>query len=219
MHRVPAAGRPDDLDLRRLGEQADRLVVDAVDCVDLARDQRVEAGRAVVDDRHVGAVQPAAALLPVVGTLLEHDPDAGIELLERERARPDGLRPVLEALRNHEDVIVGQRIGQVGVGRVERKLDLVLVELLDVGHRLHRRRAAGLGVAAVQVERVDRVVGGELLSVRELDPLSQVEDPVLGPVLRLEALGQFGDAAFRPAPHSTRPLNRPWLTSIITESL
>ena len=56
---------------------------------------------------------------------------------------------------------------------------------------LQRAGPAGLGVAAVQVQRVDGVVGGELLAVRELDALAEVENPVLGAVLRLPALGQI----------------------------
>ena len=136
-------------------------------------------------------VEMAAPFLPVVAGLLERDAYARIELVEAEGAGSDRLRPILEPIRHHSDVVVGQRIGQVGVGRGERELNLVLVQLLDVGDRLQRAGAAGLGVAPVQVERVDGVVGGELLAVRELDPLAEIEDPVLRAVLRLEALGQI----------------------------
>ena len=44
----------------------------------------------------------------------------------------------------------------------------------------------------MQVQRVDGVVGGEFLAVRELDAFAKIEDPVLGAVLRLEALGKRG---------------------------
>ena len=59
-HRVPAAGGAHDLDLGRLRQQRHRLVVDAVDRVDLAGDQGVEPSRAVVDDRDLDGVEPAA---------------------------------------------------------------------------------------------------------------------------------------------------------------
>ena len=62
----------------------------------------------------------------------------------------DRLGPVLEAVRHHVHVIVGQCVGQVGVGRGQRNLNLVFVELLDVGDRLERACAAGLGVTAMQ---------------------------------------------------------------------
>ena len=64
-------------------------------------------------------------------------------------------------------MIVGKGVGQVGVGRYKRDLDLVLVELLDVGDRLQRAGAARLGAPA-QVQRVNRVVGGEFLAVSDL---------------------------------------------------
>jgi hypothetical protein len=49
-------------------------VIDAVDGVDLAGDQRVEPRRAVIDDRDLDAVEMAAAFLPVVAGLLQRDP-------------------------------------------------------------------------------------------------------------------------------------------------
>ncbi len=134
----------------------------------------------------------APPLFPVVLVLLQRNPHAGIELVEDEGAGSDRLRPVLEPVRNHEDVIVGQGVGQVRVRPVQRNLNLVFVELLDVGHRLEGARAARLGVAAMQVQRIDRVVRGEFLAVGELDAFAKVEDPVFGAVRRLEALGELG---------------------------
>ena len=43
----------------------------------------------------------------------------------------------------------------------------------------------------MKIERVDRVVGGEFLAVRKGHALAQVEDPVLGAVIRLPALRQL----------------------------
>ena len=177
--------------LGALRQQRDRLVVDAVDGVDLAGNQSIEPRGPVVDDRDLDAVEPAAPFLPVVAGLLERDAHARIELVQAEGASPDRLGPILEAIRHHVHMIVGQSIGQVRVRPVQRNLYLILVELLDVGDRLERARAAGFGVASMQVERVDGVVGGELLTVRELDPLAQVEDPVLSAVPRLVAFGQI----------------------------
>ena len=190
-NREPAARRAHDLDARRLRQQGDSLVIDPVDRVHLPGDQRVEARRAVVDDGHVHAIEKAFALLPVRPDLLEPDPHAWIEVFEHERARADRLRPVLEAVRNHHEMIVGEPIGEIGVGGGERDLDLVIVELLDVGDALHRSRAARFRVATVEVEGIDRVVGREFLAVREGHALAQLEDPVLGAVGRLPALRQF----------------------------
>ena len=121
---VPAAGRAHDFDARRLGEKADGLVIDAVDNVDLTRHQRVQASGGVVDDRNVSAVQKTAPLLPVIGSLLEEDPDAWVELFQGEGSGSNRFRPVLEVGRNHEDVIVGQRVRKVEFRGVERELNL-----------------------------------------------------------------------------------------------
>ncbi len=177
--------------LGSLRQQGHRLVVDAVDRVDLARDQRVETRGPVVDDGHVHAVQKAFALLPIRSRLLEPDPDSRIEVFEHERTGADRLRPVLEAVRNHHEMIVREAIRKIGVGSGERNLDLVVVELLDVGDVLHRGGAAGLRVAAVEVERIDRVVGIEFLAVRKGHAFAKVQDPVFGAVGRLPALRQF----------------------------
>ena len=115
----------------------------------------------------------------------------GSKLSSTKAPGADRLRPVLEAVRHHQKVIVGKAIGKVGVGGGERDLDLMVVELLDVGDALHRRGAAGFRFAPVKVERIDRVVGGEFLAVREGHALAQLEDPVLGAVGRLPALRQL----------------------------
>ena len=166
-------------------------MIDAVDRVDLAGDQRVEPRGPIVDDGHVNAIQKAFALLPVRPDLLDRDAHARIELVEDKGPRADRLRPVLEAVRDHQEMIVRETIGQVGVGSGERDLDLVIVELLDVGDALHRSGAARFRVAPVEVERVDRVIGSEFLAIREGHAFAQVQDPVLGAVGRLPALRQF----------------------------
>src|ERR1700680_2051828 len=43
----------------------------------------------------------------------------------------------------------------------------------------------------MQVKRIDRIVRGEFLTVGEFYSLAEIEDPVLGAVLRLIALGKF----------------------------
>ena len=134
----------------------------------------------------------AAAFFPIIGVLLKRDAHAGIEFFEPERAGSHRVRPVLEAVRDDQDVIVCQAIGQVRVARVERHLDLVRVELLDVGDRRQRGLAAGLGVAAMIVQRVNGVVGIEFLAVGEFDALAKVEDPFFGAVLGFPASGEVG---------------------------
>ena len=90
-------------------------------------------------------------------------------------------------------MIVGEHIGEIRVGRVEGDLDLVSREFLDVLDRLHRAGRARLGLAAMQVQRIDRVVRVEILAVGEFDALAQVQHPFGGAVLALPARRQFGD--------------------------
>src|SRR6185437_16992929 len=52
--------------------------------------------------------------------------------------------------------------------------------------------AARFRIAPVEVQRVYRVIGDELLAVRERHALAQVEGPGLGAVGRLPALRQLG---------------------------
>ena len=136
-NREPAARRAHNFDARGLRQQSDSLVIDPIDRVHLPGDQRIEAGGAVVDDSHVHAVEKALALLPVGPRLLQPNADPRVEVFKHKRTRADRLRPVLEAIGNHHEVIVGHPIGEIGVGGGEGDLDLVIVELLDVGDPLH----------------------------------------------------------------------------------
>ncbi len=102
-HRVPAARRAHDLELRRLGEQRHGLVVDAVDGVDLARDQRVDARRAVVDDRDVRCRRDGRALPSSTSrTFLSEMRTPGSNFSSSNAPVPTGLRPVLEPVRHHQ---------------------------------------------------------------------------------------------------------------------
>src|ERR1700684_3191327 len=88
-------------------------------------------------------------------------------------------------------MVVGQPIRKIGVGGGKRDLNLVIVELLDVRDALHRSRAARFCVAPVEVERINCVVGRELLAVGESYAFAQLEYPILCAVGRLPALSQF----------------------------
>ena len=108
-YREPAAGSAHNLDPRGFGQQSHSLVVDPVDRVHLAGDQRVETRGAVVDDGDVHAVEKTADHPSSRPSLLEPDPYARVEVLEHERTGANRLRPVLEAVRNHQEMIVGER--------------------------------------------------------------------------------------------------------------
>ena len=131
------------------------------------------------------------ALLPVGPGLLHLDAHARIEAFEHEGAGADRLRPILEPVRNHQEMVVRQAVRQVSVRRAQRNPDLVIVKLLDVGDALHGGGAARFRLAAMKVERIDGVVGSERLAVRERDALAQLEDPVLRAAGRLPALGEL----------------------------
>ena len=72
----------------------------------------------------------------------QRDANAGLEPLEDECAGADGLRPILEAVRDHRQAVVGENVGKIGVGVIERDLDLMRVELLDLRHHPQRVGAA-----------------------------------------------------------------------------
>ena len=46
--------------------------------------------------------------------------------------RLDRLRPILEAIGDHRQAVVGEHMWEVGVGAVEGDLDLMRIELLDL---------------------------------------------------------------------------------------
>ena len=84
-------------------------------------------------------------------------------------------------------------IGKVDVALAQRDLDLVGAQLLDIGDRAQEVLRRGLGVAAMQIDRIDDVVGVEGLAGVEGDALADIEDPLFGTGLGLPALEQFPD--------------------------
>jgi hypothetical protein len=90
------------------------------------------------------------------------------------------------------NVIVAEHVGQIGVRRFEHDLDLVRIHLDHVLDRTHRAGRAGRGIAAMQVDGIDDVVGIQALAVAERDSPADIADPFLGIVARLQALQEFG---------------------------
>ena len=96
-------------------------------CPDISAFSRAEPS-SIDGDLH--RVQMPASLLPVVGVALERACHAGVEVLDRERAGADRLRPVRISVRHHHHVVVREHIRQIGVGGAQRDLDLVRVSFL-----------------------------------------------------------------------------------------
>jgi hypothetical protein len=189
---VLAARRTHDLAAGRAREPVHELPVDAVDQLHLARDQRVEPRRDVVDHDDLVTVEVAATGLPVVGIALGRDTHAGIERGDLERAGPDRPTPVREARRHDQKMEVGEEIRQIGVRLGERDPDLIRahrLDRLDAGHDALGARGGVL--AAMQVERVDDILGIERLAVGEGDALAQSDQPGLGVGLGLPAFGEL----------------------------
>ena len=97
------------------------------------------------------------------------------------------------AVRHHDNVVIGDDLEEIGIRRLKLDQNLHRPALADVLDRLHRPRGTGLGFAAMQVERIDRVLDGEGLAVAELDALAQVQHPFGRAFARLPALGKLGD--------------------------
>ena len=191
-HDMVAAGGAGNVKLAALDQRFDCLAIDAVDRVHLAGNQRRLPGIAVVDDGDLDAVKMAAAGLPVIAGALERHAHAGIKLFQRECASADRVGPVLEAGGNHMGMIVGEIVGEIGIRSVKRDFDRIGVNLLDILDRRHRALAAGLGIGpAMQVQRVEHVIGIKHLAVGEFDALAQLENPAGGTVLWLNHFGQF----------------------------
>ena len=88
--------------------------------------------------------------------------------------------PVLAAVRLHDNVVVGEQVGQVGVRLLQRQHDVLAVDLdgLDALHVAERARLRLLVRMALQ--RCRDVFGGDGL------PLGIMEDPLLDAPRRLQ---------------------------------
>ena len=161
--------------------------------VELSGQQRLHAGGVIVDDGDLRRFEVAAPFLPVAAAVGQDAAHAGVEHLGLVAAGSNRVGPVLEAVRHHQHVIVAEHVRQVGVRRLEHDLDLLLAHLHDVLDRLHRAGRARLrAFAAMQVDRVDDVVGVQRLAVAEGDALADVAHPFRRIVAGLERLEQLG---------------------------
>ncbi len=179
------------VDLRRLHDEADGLRIESIDGIDLPRNQRLGAGRRIRDVTQFHAVEPGAVRLPVMSGVLGQDANAGLEVFERISACPVGLREVREPVRHDEDVVIRQIIGQIGIAAGQRNGDLIGVDLLDVGDGAEKIFGSRLRFAAMQVQRIDDVVGIEGLAGMERHALADIEDPIGGTGLGFPRLEQF----------------------------
>ena len=148
--------------------------------VDLARQQRVEARRVVVDVRDLERVDVGLALHPVVRVLREHALPAGRERLRHERARADRLLVVLGRLALGDDprVVVGEVAREIRIGGLERDAHRQLVDglqlaQLDAGDEGQR----GARLARHLLDRPDHVLGAEGLAVVERDAGAELDLP------------------------------------------
>lgn len=190
----PQFRRLPDLHVRRLFDPVDVLRRHRVKHVELAREQRRDAGRGVLDPVEIGLVDIDRRLLgaPPVRVLDQHRLHVGLAVLEHERAgavRVAGgeallvlgevggaggvvrLAPCLRHDRDRRQVVGQDRVRPVG-----DEIDGEIVDLLYLLHRRQRAGEVGAGMGR-PVEREHHVVGGERGAVMELDPLAQLEPP------------------------------------------
>ena len=88
-------------------------------------------------------------------------------------------------------MIVAERIGQIDVAARQRDADLGRAELFDVRDGADEILPARFGLASMQVDRIDDVIGIEFLAGVEFDALADVEHPFRGARPRLPAFQQL----------------------------
>ena len=184
----------EDHDVRVPLHQRFGLEVHPVDRVDLIGHQRVHPRRTVVDRDLFDRVEPAAVVLVVVLILGDERAHAGLEVLDLVAAGADAFGDALldAARRVDDDVIVRQEVGEVGVAGGEHELHLVVAELLHLLDRAHDGLGGGLGaLLGMDRQRLQHVVGVEVLAVMERHALAEVEGPGLGVGRRLPAFGEL----------------------------
>ena len=128
------------------------------------------------------SAKPSSPPCQAFGFFFQRRAHARIELAQQVAAGPVGRVQIGLAVhgRHHAEMVVGEQEWQVGVGVGHFDDDGVVAfgtHIADSGeHALGR----GLGVlAAVHVDRVDHVLNGHSLSVREFDALANLEAPDL----------------------------------------
>ncbi len=147
-------------------------------------------GVADVDQFHT--VKVATVGLPVVaGLALEGGTHAGLEFVQRERAGSIGLAVVLEAIGNHDDVVVAQVVRQVHIAFAHGDLHLRGRQFLDVFDISQQRFGRRFGLAAVHVQGVDDVVRIQGFARSEGHAFAHIEDPVSRTGLNVPALEQL----------------------------
>ena len=191
-HGVPAARGNDELiTLFRLDQIGD-LGIHAVDRVHLAGHQRVQARGAVVDHGEVERIEEATILAPVIrvaGALHAH---AGLIAGDGERAGADRLAKIRRPFRHHAAMVIGEHGRELTVRGFQADGDLVVTGLFHVRDRREHAGRAGLGFAAMQVDRINRIIRGEGFAVVEGDTFLQVEHPFGRTGFGFPARGQTG---------------------------
>ena len=114
-----------------------------------------------------------------------------MELFQNEGAGAIGLAEIFEAIGQHHQVVIGQVKRQVHIAFAHAYLDLVrgqFFDVLDVGQQGFGRR---FGFAAVQIERVNNVIGIQGFARGKGNAFTDVENPFRSARLGFPAFQQF----------------------------
>jgi hypothetical protein len=193
---VERPGRFLDDDALAARQQVNRLEVDLVDGVDLARHQGVGASRRIGDGEQLDLVGMGGAFLPVVGVAHEVRAHTRIVGLELVAAAADAALPVETAVVGRREDGEGRLVeveGEIGVAARQgehQRVIIVDLDLLDGGDERLDRGLRVLGT--VIVEGSDHVLGGQRTAVVELHAFTQLEGPLGCVVGGLPALRQAG---------------------------
>ena len=186
-----ARGAP-NLEARVSGQQASGFRINSVDQVYRAGLQGRGALGCVANVDQFNPVKVTAVGLPVVaGLALEGGTHARLELIQGIGTRAVGLAVVLEAVGNHNNVVVAEVERQVDIAFAHDDLHLSggeLFDFLDVGQQ---RLGGRFGLAPMHVERVNDIVCIQGFARGEADALAHIENPVGSTRLDFPALEQL----------------------------
>src|SRR5690606_36326116 len=178
--KVLAARGLDDIEVWIALEQIDGLEVELVNGVNLTGHYGVGTRGHIIDDNNFYRIDPGCIRLPIALIARETCTHTGLKTLKDERSGADRLVEIRPALRNYEEVIIGQNVRQIGVAALQCDLYCSCIDLGNVGKFRGERTSARDGFATMQVDRIDDVIGVECLAVMEGYPLANFKGPFLG---------------------------------------
>src|SRR5918999_1743489 len=148
------------------------------DHVDLAGEQRVQAGGVVVDRDVLPFVDVWLALVPVVRVARAEAALPDRERLEHERSGADGPSEVRSPVLDHHGVLLDEGVEEARVRAPERDLEREVVHLADVAEvDVQDARVGDVARVAHLREGVDDVIRGERLAVVPDDIRPQLDLP------------------------------------------